>query len=165
MKLKGILTTGAVMALCLNACTMTADECDPSNRDAGFLDKFGCTVSGSYSKRVEAKEAVLADLKAEGEKLKKERAALEYDEVLVNGSIAERQKQLSALDKTLAALRSDVNKKGAMTSALQKKIDAAQQQIDDMKKTPANASIFEKQNQLEQLKSDYDAALEAMAIR
>ena len=41
MKYKKLLVIAALM---VSGCTMTPEECDSSNVDAGFFDKLGCVT-------------------------------------------------------------------------------------------------------------------------
>lgn len=144
--------SGAACAAMLSACTMTAEQCDPS-ADPGFLNKIGCTVSGSYGERVEQKEQKLQALNAENEHLYKLHQQIADEDALINGSIEERAKQLKAMQNELAALRSDLQSKGQLSSSLKQQLDDTNKQIELMQNTPPNAAVLEKMQQVEDLEA------------
>ncbi len=152
---RGFLTL-ALAAGVMTGCTMTPDECDPSV-DPGFLNKLGCTVSGSYSQRVEDKQAAVDALKAENEQLKQQSQELLNEQVLVDGNVAERRAQIAKMQSELSEVKSAVAKKGAMSDELKSKIAEAEQQLAEMQNTNTdNTPLLQKQQQLDELKTTYD---------
>ena len=147
-------------AVCLSGCTMSPEECDPSNRNAGFLDKFGCTVSGSYSARVEQNQNKLNELKEENARLVALKATIDNEYALVSGSKQERMAQLDKLSSELNKVRSDINRKNAMTDSLKKKLDDLDRQLEEMKKGGDEDILIKKQAEYDKLKKEYEELLE-----
>ncbi len=137
-------------ALFLSACTMSPQECDPS-LDPGFLDKIGCTISGSYAQRVEDKEADLKALQQENERLHKIASLLENDRALVEGSLETRRQQYQALSAQISALKSDLSAKQQLSSSLNAQLDNMQQQADELQQMPENSALLERRQKLAEL--------------
>lgn len=142
-------------ALCLTACTTTPEECDPSV-DPGFLNKIGCTFSGSYAKRVEMKRENLQALQEENANLTRLQQSLADEDALLKGSIEQRQTQLAAVKEDLAGLKKDLAAQGALNSDLKQAIEQAEAQADAMQRSPASQAMLQKRMELQELQSQVD---------
>ncbi|MCK0533997.1 MULTISPECIES: hypothetical protein [unclassified Anaerobiospirillum] len=157
------LTALAISAsLLLSACASTPEECDPS-QDQGFFGKMGCIASGSYGKRIEAKEKKVEELKAEAAQLNQlAREIHEMDRKLM-GSYSERTAVLDKARSDLYNIESRLASKKALSADLQDKLANARDQIMKMN-TPSAAeqTIAQKQKQIKELEaqlSELEAAM------
>ena len=141
-------------ACLLSACTMTPEECDPSIGDPSLLNKMGCVFSGSYEQRVEDKKADIAALKAEQQALAAQSEALLKESSLVHAKYEQKRKNLDKLNQDLSAMQQRLAQKQSLNSSLKKKFDNAQAQINNMRNTPDNASILQKQQEYETLQRE-----------
>lgn len=137
----------------LCACTMTPEECDPSG-DPGMLDKLGCVVSGSYSKRVENKKAEIASLREEQKLLNKriEELSAKRDEI-INNRFA-RLKVLDKLDADIIDLKQRIRQKDAMTKELQAKIDKLEKSKSSLAALDDDAAPMEVKQKYKDLQDD-----------
>ena len=108
MKYKKLLVIAALM---VSGCTMTPEECDPSNVDAGFFDKLGCVTSGSYDARIESK--------------KQEIVKLNEEQKVLLAEIDELSKKIEAEDQKKADLTKDLNTLQGQINSLEKDITSS----------------------------------------
>ncbi|MBO8415298.1 MAG: hypothetical protein IAB19_02830 [Proteobacteria bacterium] len=156
-----VLSLTAACAFLAAGCASSVQECDPSV-DPGFFGKIGCTFSGSYAERVEIKEADLEKAKQENESLKKLYAQLENEEAWLSRDVEVRNAQIAAVESDLKALRSELEAQGRLNADAQKAIEEAQNQLNAMQSSPANAAILEKRQQRDALQAELDALAEAV---
>ena len=95
------------LATLICGCTVSKEECDP-RVDPGFFNKLGCTVSGSYSQRVEDKKEHVAKLREELHALSQETAALNDEDALINEDRASAQRRLDRINAELLKLEQKV---------------------------------------------------------
>lgn len=156
-----LLVSVASACLFLNACTTTAQECDPS-KDPGFLNKMGCIVSGSYSERIEQKEQLVADLKAENAYLNQLIRDINEQDAIVRGEQSQRLRELDRINDQLTVLEHDLAKKKALDSDLKNKLAQAKKQVNSMKQTDPNETLLQKQLEIETLEATLEALSESM---
>lgn len=157
---KGVFILQLMAATFLYGCTMTTNECDPANRSAGFMDKFGCTVSGSYSKRVEDKQNRVNELKAEHARLLSLKSTIDNETALVDGSKKDRQAQLDKVSAEITQVKKDIISKNAMSDSLRQKIDSLEKQLEEMKNGDDDI-LIKRQADYDKLKKEYDDLLAA----
>lgn len=150
------------MPFILTACTMTPDECDPSS-DPGFFNKIGCSVSGSYSKRVETKQQEIKDLREEQKALTEEVINLQSKRSVLIKDRFERLHTLDELQTKLDKMQSSLAAKNALSNNLQQKLDKVKQTKSDVAALPENSSVIEKKAKLAQLEKDADDLMDALA--
>lgn len=159
MKLLKTLSFVALATL-ICGCTVSKEECDPRG-DPGFFNKLGCTVSGSYSQRVEDKKAHVAKLREELHVFSQETAALNDEDALINEDRASAQRRLDRINTELLKLEQKVAVKAGQHSALMKQVASAKDQLKTVQTLPQNASIIEKQVQKQKLEAELDELLQA----
>ena len=140
----------AAAALMLSACAMTTQECDPT-LDPGFLDKIGCTISGSYAQRVEDKEANLRALQSENERLVKLQQLLSNEEALISDSKAIRQAQYQKIQAQVADLKQALAEDQKLNDSLRTQLNQLETQSAELAQMPEEASILERQQRLAEL--------------
>ncbi|MCR5084399.1 MAG: hypothetical protein K6A65_02720 [Succinivibrionaceae bacterium] len=145
----------AFLALPLVGCAMDKGECDPTY-DQGFFNKLSCTVSGTYAGRVADREAQVAALGAERERLLALQAALDNERVLVKGSAAERQDALLKVQAEVRAMKSDLAKKRQLDQELKARLEEIEGSIGDMQKSGPSAPLLQKQAEYERLRQQFD---------
>lgn len=157
---KALMLAAALAAL--SGCATTPDECDPSV-DPGFLDKLGCTVSGSYGERVAQKEREVTNLWAEQEEVRKMSASLEESRALVEADLSARRAELDGINARVGDLERRLREKRAMGAYLQRRIDDVYEQLREMQDTPANAVLLQKQQERDELRRRLDELAAALA--
>lgn len=141
--------------LAFTGCTMTPEECDPSS-DPGFFNKIGCTVSGSYSQRVEQKEQNLAKMQDENGHLKKLLEQAQNEQAMLSANRQERQAQLSAIQSELASLRAELDAQSTQNKELAAALQKAQDQAEAMQNSPGQQAVLERRMQLQELKDSLE---------
>ena len=147
----------------LTACTMTPEQCDPKITDPGMLDKLGCVVSGSYSKRSEQKKQEIHDLAQEQRELSESVIVLGQKRAELISNRDARLKELDALSVKLDEVESSLRQKQALTKELQDKISKVRVSKEKAASTPDDASVMQKKAELMQVQNDLDDLIEAAA--
>lgn len=136
--------------LLLAGCATDVKDCDPNAGDVSIVTKFNCQYSGTYQQRIDDRKVVLenetalnAEFKATMADLEKEIAAQRSDLNQANATNAALKARLNQLLATLKSKTTD-------NAQIQKSINQIQ---DDIENANPNASVIEKQVQLEELKS------------
>lgn len=152
----------AATALLLSACASTPEECDPS-QDQGFFGKMGCVVTGSYEKRVEAKEARVEELKAETERLNALAREIHAKDRALMGGYLERARTLDKTRSELNAIQASLAKKKALSAELSDKLAAAKQQVNSMNtESAANQTLKKKKAEIAELNKTLEELQQAM---
>ncbi len=115
--LKKSTFTVLALSFILTGCTMTPEQCDPSG-DPSFFNKIGCVSSGSYKKRVTAKEEEIQRLKTEYNQLRKELSTMQSQESSLKKDISARKKQLNSLKQKINSSNLSVEKKEKIIESL-----------------------------------------------
>ena len=147
-----IIAIAATSVFLLSACATSIDDCDPSV-DNGFFGKIGCSVSGSYEKRVELKEAENAKLLEQNKELALIHEKLENDNRLLTGTISQREKALKELKANIKALEKSLNEKKTLSAKTQEAIDKMKAQIDNMSESDGSILIQKREEQLKELQA------------
>lgn len=152
-----LATAAAAVAMNVVGCASTPEECDPS-QDPGFFGKIGCTVSGSYDKRIEQKEQQVADLKSEIAILNQMTRELNAQDALLKGTYAERIRVLDSLKSDLYQLQNNLARKQALNTELQDKIAQMEAQIAELESEAETSvagqkQLSEKRAKIEKLKA------------
>src|SRR5574344_538577 len=150
------------MPFILTACTMTPEECAPSS-DPGFFNKIGCSVSGSYSKRVETKQQEIKDLREEQKALTQEVINLQEKRSVLIKDRFERLHALDELQTKLDQMQSSLAAKNALSKRLQQKLDNVKKSKTEAASMPESTSVIEKKAKLAQLQKDADDLMDALA--
>lgn len=124
--------------LILTGC-VTKEDCDP-RREAGFFNKIGCTVTGTYSDRIADKEAEIDSLAQEKDMLEAMLYEAQQQKQVLESDYSARQEYLDDLETKVANLKKTVNQKQALQGQLKKDIADLEKAIQDNKKMPKNAS-------------------------
>jgi len=149
-----------LMAGLLLGCATTAEQCDPRNADAGFLNKLSCNSSGTYAQRVEQKEQVLLDEQRTNQLFREVYAALEQEQQAVGEQRAQTQSQQDALKRSLNALLSEIRSKTQGNQRLEAEIAAVEQEIERLSQPEENPSVIQRRHELQGLQ-DRVMSLEA----
>lgn len=142
----------AASAFLLSACATSIEDCDPSV-DNGFFGKIGCSVSGTYAKRVELKEAQNAKLLEQNKELAAIHEKLENDNRLLTGTVAQREKALNELKANVNALQKSLESKKKLNADTQESIDKMKAQIDKMSESGGSILIQKREEQLKELQT------------
>ena len=88
----------------LAGCATTAADCDPSNRNAGFLTKMNCDAGGGYGKHVAQREDEVRAAQVENAQARQVLADLEAQREAIGKSVAEKTKARDALSASVKKL-------------------------------------------------------------
>lgn len=162
MKSAKLSLVAAATALLLSACASTPEECDPS-QDQGFFGKMGCIVTGSYSERIDRKQAHLDELKAEAERLNALAREIHAKDRDLMGGYLDRARTLDKTRSELNAIQANLAKKKALSADLEDKLAAAKKQVAAMNnESAANESIKKKKAEIAKLNATIEELQAAM---
>ena len=99
-----ILRAVPVLTLVVLAGCATAADCDPSNRNAGFLTKMNCDAGGGYGKHVAQREDEVRAAQVENAQARQVLADLEAQREAIGKSVAEKTKARDALSASVKKL-------------------------------------------------------------
>jgi len=145
--------------LAVSGCTVTTEQCDPRNADAGLGTKLGCSTRGVYAERVAQKERVLLDEQKANQLFRAVYASLEQEQREVGQQRSQQQQRYAELSRSLTALLSEIKSKAAGNQQIQQQIAALERQIEDLKQQE-NPSVLQRRHELQQLQEQI-ATLEA----
>jgi len=146
-----VLLAGMVAGLGLAGCaTMSANQCDPRNADAGFLNKLGCNTQGVYAQRVVTKQQVLLDEQKANQLFREVYAELEREQRDVGQQLAQQQDRYAALNRTLDALLGEIRARAQGNRRIETEIAAIEQEMQQINQSEA-PSVLQKRLELEAL--------------
>lgn len=125
-------------------CATTAADCDPSNRNAGFLTKMNCDAGGGYGKHVAQREDEVRAAQVENAQARQVLADLEAQREAIGKSVAEKTKARDALSASVKKLLDQARAKSQHSAELKRQLAQSEKAL----KTPVNVNAS-------------DAALEA----
>lgn len=140
MKLAGPALALAV----LSGCATTAADCDPANKDAGFITKLNCDVGGGFGQRIAQGENDVRAAQAENAQARQVLADLEAQRAAIGKSVAEKAKARDALSASVKKLLDQAKAKSQQSAELKRQLAQSEKAL----KTPINVNAS-------------DAALEA----
>lgn len=140
------------VALGLTGCAVSPTECDPRNADIGFITKFNCNNQGVYEQRVEQKQRTLQQEQQANQLFRDSYRAIEQQQWAVSQDLATQQRQSAELNRSLNALLADLKRKAANNQKAKKEIAALEQQMKQVNQ-PQNASVMQKQVELQKLRT------------
>lgn len=151
MLLKKILPLSVLSSIIfLSGCATDVKDCDPNSGDVSIVTKFNCQYSGTYQKRIDDKKVVLANETALNAEFKSVMAELEQEIANQQTDLKQASKTNNALKNRLNAVLADLKNKTTDNADMQQRINAIQNEIENQN---PNASVIEKQLQLEDLKA------------
>ena len=127
----------------LAGCATTAADCDPSNRNAGFLTKMNCDAGGGYGHVAQREDEVRA-AQVENAQARQVLADLEAQREAIGKSVAEKTKARDALSASVKKLLDQARAKSQHSAELKRQLAQSEKAL----KTPVNVNAS-------------DAALEA----
>lgn len=137
-----------VLVAAFAGCTTTPGQCDPSV-ELSVFNKMACSFSGSYDKRIDAKEQSLATEQHKSQELTKIQEMIAAQQAGVNRSKAHKQKQLAQLNKQVNAYTSQLKQKAQGRQDVMQQINAVEQQMTAVNNS--DGSEAEKQKELKKL--------------
>lgn len=141
-----------VALIALGGCAVTAQDCDPSNRDASLIRKAACDSSGTYSGRVVELEKVVLDEQKMNVMFRDVYNAVEKEKGEVSKELKGKRTEYSALTNSLNALLGELKTKAKGNQAIEKEIADLTKELEDIKNQDSPA-VMQKQVELDQLKS------------
>ncbi len=129
----------AIAVVTLAGCATTPQDCDPGNRDAGFINKAGCVYGGHYDQRVQERQAILVDEQKANQLFRATYDALQQESTQVATDLAAQQASVDRLSGSVKNLLGEIRSKAAGNQQIEQQITAVE-------------------TQLQQLQTDMDAA-------
>ena len=143
----------ALAVVWLAGCaTVTPEQCDPRNADAGFATKFSCNTQGVYDQRVETKERVLLDEQKTNQLFREVHAALEQERREVGQQLANQQKQHDVLNRSLKALLDEIKSKARGKQRIEAEIAAVEKELGNVNQQE-NRTVLQKQQEIRKLQN------------
>lgn len=128
------LAAPAIALTVLSGCATTAADCDPSNRDAGFITKMNCDIGGGYGKRVAQREDEVRAAQAENAQARQVLADLEAQQAAIGKSLAEKTRARDALTASVEQLLAQARAKSRDNEELKRQLAQSEKTL----KTPIN---------------------------
>lgn len=138
------LAVPALALAVLSGCATTAADCDPSNKDAGFISKMNCDLGGGYGQRVAQREDEVRAAQAENAQARQVLADLEAQRAAIGATLAEKIKARDALSASVKKLLDQAKAKSQQNADLKRQLAQSEKTL----KRPINVNAS-------------DAALEA----
>ncbi|WP_233234748.1 hypothetical protein [Bordetella sp. LUAb4] len=138
------LPAAALLLAVLTGCATTAADCDPANKDAGFITKMNCDVGGGYGQHVAQREDDVRAAQAENAQARQVLADLEAQRAAIGKTLAEKTKARDALSASVKKLLAQAKAKSQNNAELKRQLAQSQKTLS----TPINVNAS-------------DAALEA----
>jgi chromosome segregation ATPase len=133
--------------------TMTPEQCDPRNADAGFATKFSCSTQGVYEQRVEAKERLLLDEQKTNQLFREVHTALEQERREVGQQRANQQNRHDALNRSMKALLDEIKNKARGDQRIEAEIAAVEKEMSNVNNGEENRAEMEKLQENRRLKN------------
>lgn len=146
---------GAVLGVtmvALGGCAVTAQDCDPTNRDASLIRKAACDSSGVYSGRVVELEKLVLDEQKMNVMFRDVYNAVEKEKSEVSKELKGKRTEYAALTNSLNALLGELKTKAKGNQAIEKEIADLTKELEDIKNQDSPA-VMQKQVELDQLKN------------
>ena len=119
----------AVAVITLGGCATTPQDCDPGNRDAGFINKAGCVYGGHYDQRVQERQAILVDEQKANQLFRATYDALQQESSQVATDLASQQASLDRLSSSVNALLGEIKTKAAGNRDIEQQVAALETQL------------------------------------
>ena len=140
----------AVGALLLSGCATNARDCDPTTGDVSIITKFNCNYSGTWDKRVDAKQSTLALEQVLNAEFIAVNYAIEKEIAQSNASVASKRQSQQALQRSLNNLVAQLKSKTAGRADAQKQVADLEKSIKAAQNRPSDSEM-QKQMELQKL--------------
>lgn len=140
----------AVGTLLLSGCATDARDCDPTTGDVSIITKFNCNYSGTWDKRVDAKQNTLAHEKVLNAEFKAVNEAIEKEKAQSNASVASKRQSQQALQTSLNKLVAQLKTKTAGRADAQKQVADLEKSIKEAQNRRSDSEM-QKQMELQKL--------------
>ncbi len=143
------------LSILLAGCATTSgpggniNECDPSEKDAGFFTKMKCDMGGGYAQSVSTKEEALIAARNENLYFQQiyEQIAIQQRDTRASLEVQKRRNQ--QLNQSLSSLLSQVKAKHGNQAGVQQQIKQVEAQLKATQSTPGAGKAAETKKQAE----------------
>jgi chromosome segregation ATPase len=158
------LTSLAVLTT-LAGCSCKEQDCDPTG--GGLFGAICCSASGSYDKRIAARETKQAALMQRKTQLEQEAQRLQAEQAVTADDLAAKQAEHARAERELAAVRKKLTGSQAENRALKDQATALEREVAKSKnditdltqaETRRAARIAELEAEQAKLQKEYEAA-------
>ena len=122
----------ATAVILLAGCATTPQDCDPGNRDAGFISKAGCVYGGHYEQRVQERQAILLDEQKANQLFRATYDALQQESSKVATDLAAQQASVERLSSSVKNLLGEIKSKTAGNQQIEQQITAVETQLQQL---------------------------------
>ncbi len=144
----------AASALLLSACaSVSQQDCDPRNADAGFLTKFNCNNQGVYAQRVAYKQQVLLDERETNQQFRAVYAAIQKEQGEVSGELSRNKAEYASLNQALNNLLGNLKRRAQGNQRIQSQISAIEKDLSEVNRNQNGAAVMQKKYELQKLQS------------
>ncbi|WP_323012207.1 hypothetical protein [Castellaniella sp.] len=127
-----------MLAVGLAGCATTPSQCNPSNRDAGFLTKFSCDTSGAYRAGIDQKEQELVSAQEENQMFRQVYEDISQRQAASRQKLSEQKKKQAALDSSLGRLLNQLKAKHANNAQVQNELNDLQKKLKESQQIGTN---------------------------
>ncbi len=141
-------------SLVLTGCATTAQDCDPSQAQTGFLTKLNCDLGGGYADSVRQNENRLLSARDENQRFQAIYEQIEAQRQDTNASLAEQKRRNTQLNQSLANLLGQLRQQHGTKKQVEQQITQVEKQLQTAQTPATGQSSAEealKQEQLQQL--------------
>ncbi|MFC4297656.1 MAG: hypothetical protein WBF84_09635 [Castellaniella sp.] len=140
------------LAAGLAGCATTPGECDPTNRDAGFLTKLSCDTSGAYRAGIDQKEQALVSAQEENQMFRQVYEDIAQRQAASQQKLSEQKKKQAALNASMGRLLKQLQARHADDARVQNELKDLQQALKQSQQSGTNggnaAAVAAKQKEL-----------------
>ena len=149
--------TVLALAAALAGCATTPGQCDPSDRDAGFLTKLSCDTSGAYRATIDQQEQALVSAQEENQMFRQVYDDIAQRQAASQQALSEQKKKQAALNASMSRLLKQLEARHADNAQVQKELQGLQQALHQSQQSATNggnpAAIAAKQKELAALQN------------
>ncbi len=157
--------TPLVASLLLAGCATTMSQCDPSDKDSGFLTKLSCDTSGAYRQHVDQREQALLSSQEANALFHQVYRDIVAQQNQTKASLAQQRRRQVELNRSMGQLIRSLQASKGKEAGMQAQLAALDKDLKDINNASESSSpamIVQKQQRLQQLQkkvSDLQASL------
>ncbi|WP_341666990.1 hypothetical protein [Alcaligenes sp. SDU_A2] len=155
--LRWVPLAGSVL---LAGCATTMSQCDPSDKDSGFLTKLSCDTSGAYRQHIDQREQMLLSSQEANALFHQVYRDILAQQSQTKASLAQQRRKQVELNRSMGQLIRSLQASKGQEAGVQAKLSALDKDLKDINKASEDnspAMLAQKQQRLQQLQQKVSA--------
>lgn len=142
-----------LFSILLAGCATTAQQCDPSNKNMGFIGKIQCDAGGGYADSVRKNEQALIDARLENQHFQDIYLQIAAQQRDTRASLQVQKERNNKLNQSLSSLLNQVKAKHGNKAGIQQQMVEVEKKLNSSQNAPTSsaADVAVKQAELQQL--------------